>query len=245
METTCNRCHQAIPSDGLYCPNCGLPQLVYSGDESAAPTQASAWADALDGGAVEWKPALRAVLLLAVPAGLLFGGPSSLGLLGPIWIAAAATWAVTLYIRGQRAARRPFWLTTGAGARIGLVTGLIAGWIAFAATGAASYTQRYLFHQGKEMDDAWQAQVVAGNKLLQSSGLWQSLVAASQNPQAAEAMLKNQIAWQLSPEGKTVETVSQLVMGEFMLVIFAVAGGALGAKLVGKQGAGSREQGGV
>ena len=245
METTCNRCHQAIPSDGLYCPNCGLPQLVYSGDESAAPAQINAWADALDGGAVEWKPALRAILLLAVPAGLLFGGISVLWLPGLIWVAAAAAWAVTLYVRRQRAAKRPFWLTTGAGARMGLVTGLIAGWTAFAATGAWLYVERFLFNQGREMDNAWQAQVVNGTEIVRNSGLWQSLVAAGQNTQAAEASLKAQAAWELSSEGRVGMALGSLIVTVFMLVVFAVAGGALGAKLVGKQGTGRTEQGGV
>ncbi|HEX8811412.1 MAG TPA: zinc ribbon domain-containing protein [Terracidiphilus sp.] len=240
MEITCNRCHQAVPSDGLYCPNCGLPQLVYSGDESATPNQANAWTDALlDGGAVEWKPALRAVLLLAVPAGLIFGGTYFLGLIGVVWIAAVAAWAVTLYVRGQRAARRPFWLTTGAGARIGLVTGLIAGWLAFAAMGATLYLKRFAFHQGGVYDNFWQANVA------QTSQQLQQISAASQDPQATGALFKLYTAWMATPEGRAGLTLFGIVVAEFMIIVFAVAGGALGAKLVGKQGAGNREQGGV
>ena len=233
MEITCNRCHQPIPADGLYCSACGLPQLTYSGEEALAPAQSNQWEEALEQvSAVEWRPALRFALLLAVPAGLLFGGTFFLGLLGLIWIAAAAAWAVTLYVRGQRTSRRGFWLTTGAGARIGLVTGLIAGWTAFAATGASLYAERYLFHQGKEMDDAYQTQVVATTTWLESSGLWQSLVAASQDPQTAQTILKAQMARQLSPEGRAGAVLSQTVTAEFMLLVFAVAGGAIGARLL-------------
>ena len=227
METTCNRCHQTIPADGLYCPSCGLPQLVYSGEEGVAPAQGNQWADALrEVGAVEWKPALRLVLLLAVPAGLLFGGTSFLGLLGLIWIAAVAAWAVTLYVRRQRAAQRPFWLTTGAGARIGLVTGLITGWVAFAATGASLYAERFVFHQGKDFDNNWQAQVARFSEQLQSAG------ASSQDPQTAAALSKAMTTWLLSPEGKAGSALAGLILVEFVLVAFAVAGGAVGARLL-------------
>jgi hypothetical protein len=227
METTCNRCHQTIPADGLYCPSCGLPQLVYSGEEGVAPAQGNQWADALhEVGAVEWKPALRLVLLLAVPAGLLFGGTSFLGLLGLIWISAVAAWAVTLYVRRQRAAQRPFWLTTGAGARIGLVTGLITGWVAFAAYGVSLYVQRFVFHHGTDFDDAWQAQVA------KTAEQWQSISASSQDPQAVAAMFKAMTAWLLSPEGRAGSVLAFLILVEFVLVAFAVAGGAVGARLL-------------
>ena len=35
MEITCNRCHQTVQAEDLFCPACGLPQLVYT-TESAA-----------------------------------------------------------------------------------------------------------------------------------------------------------------------------------------------------------------
>jgi len=237
METTCNRCHQTIPAEGLYCPSCGLPQLVYSGEEGLAPAPGNQWTEALhEVGAVEWKPALRSVLLLAVPAGLIFGGTSFLGLLGLIWVAAVAAWAVTLYVRRQRAAQRPFWLTAGAGARIGLVTGLISGWIAFAATGASLYAQRFVFHQGKEIDDAWQAQVARLSDQLQSASV------SSQDPQSAAALSKSMTAWLLSPEGKAGLVLGGLVVVEFILIAFAVAGGAVGARmLAGAAKAGSKQ----
>jgi hypothetical protein len=225
MEITCSRCHQAIPADGLYCPTCGLPQLVYSSEEGAAPAQANQWDVALrEAGAVEWKPALRAALMLAVPAGLIFGGTFFLGLLGLVWIAAAAAWAVTLYVRGQRAAQRPVWLTAGAGARIGLVTGLIAGWIAFATSGARFYADRFLLHQGKDFDNAWQTAVAQA----------QQMSAGNQSQQAAE-MSKVISAWLLSAEGRAGCSIGGLMVIEFMLVVFAIAGGALGAKLMAGQ----------
>ena len=67
MEATCNRCHQGIPAESCYCPTCGLPQIVYSSEDGTSPAQGDRWAGAvLDASAVEWRPALRAALLLAV-----------------------------------------------------------------------------------------------------------------------------------------------------------------------------------
>jgi hypothetical protein len=226
MEITCSRCHQAIPADGLYCPSCGLPQLVYSSEEGAVPSQVNQWDTVLhEPGAVEWKPALRVALLLAIPAGLIFG-TSFLGLLGLVWIAAAAAWVVLLYVRRQRAAKRPVLLTTGAGARIGLVTGLITGWIAFASMGTYLYLERFAFHQGKDFDDFWQTFVA------QTSLQWQQASAASQDPQTTGAVFKSLTAWLLSAEGRAGSTIGGLMLIEFMLVGLAVAGGALGAKLM-------------
>jgi hypothetical protein len=230
MEIHCSRCHQAIPQDSLYCPFCGLPQLVYSGEESIAPSQPNQWDAVLhEAGAVEWKPALRAALLLAVPIGLIFGGTSFLGLLGLVWIAAAAAWTVSLYVRGLRAAKRPVLLTTGAGARIGLVTGLIAGWISFASSGAMFYVTRFLFHQGKEYDDIWQDQVARFTEQMQAAS------ATGQASQDVVAMFRGMASWMLTPEGRAGSAVGGLLIAEFVLVIFAVAGGALGAKLMTRQ----------
>ena len=235
MEITCSRCHQAIPADSLYCPTCGLPQLVYSSEEGSAPAQANQWDTVLqEVGAVEWKPALRAALILAVPVGLIFGGTSFLGLLGLVWIAAAGAWAVSLYARGQRASQRSMILTTGAGARIGLVTGLIAGWVSFASSGAMFYARRFLFHQGNEFDDVWQSMVA------QVSQQWQQISAANQDQQAGE-FFKTASAWLLSSEGRAGSALGGLIMIEFILVVFAAAGGALGAKFMTK--ARARSQG--
>ena len=226
MEVTCSRCHQAIPTDGLYCPNCGLPQLVYSSEDGVVSPQATQWDTVLQQpGAVEWKPALRVALLLAIPAGLIFG-TSFLGLLGLLWIAAAAAWVVLLYVRRQRAARRPVLLTTGAGARIGLVTGLITGWVAFASMGTFLYVERFVFHQGKDFDDFWQTFVA------QTSQQWEQASAASQDPQTTGAIFKSLTAWLLSAEGRAGSTIGGLMLIEFVLVCLAVAGGAMGAKLM-------------
>src|SRR5215472_3267752 len=144
METTCNRCHQPVDADSCYCPACGLPQLVYTSDATTPQGQQEKQVESfVDAGTVVWRPALRAAVLLAIPAGLLSSGISPAGVLGLLWMMAAAAWAVTIYVRGQRTA----WITAGAGARIGLVTGLIAGALAFSITGIALFVERFVLHR--------------------------------------------------------------------------------------------------
>ena len=72
MESTCSRCHQTVQPEDCFCPFCGLPQLVYTADGSAAPGQPERVGEPVrDAGTVDWKPALRLALMLAIPAGAL------------------------------------------------------------------------------------------------------------------------------------------------------------------------------
>ena len=108
MEILCNRCHQAIQAGDCYCPACGLPQLVYTADGTPGQAQPERWNEAVqDASIVNWKPALRAALMLAVPAGLFSSMLSPLSSLWIFWMAAAAAWTVVLYVRSQRPASRP------------------------------------------------------------------------------------------------------------------------------------------
>ena len=223
MEATCTRCHQSIPEDSCYCPTCGLPQFVYASDDPVVPgpAQADRWTGVLqDAGSVEWKSALRVALMLAVPAGLLSCGQSPVALLSLFWMAAAAAWAVSLYVRKQK----PAWITAGAGARIGLVTGLLAGWFAFAASGGALYAMRFLFGHGKDFDDPWQALVA------QMAQQWQQM---SPDAQTA-ASLKWFAGWLLSAEGRAGSVLGGLCLLEMALLAFAAAGGAIGARLMSR-----------
>lgn len=224
METICSRCHQAVPAESCFCPACGLPQLVYSSEDSGGgPAQPERGMSAVrDANSVEWRPALRAALLLAVPAGLLSFGFAPIGL---FWTAAAAAWAVSLYVRRQPSS----WITTGAGARIGLVTGLISGWMAFSATAVAFFCTRFWFHQGEAFDQMWQSVV--------NQSIQQQMQAMSADVQALNAIR----GLMLSPEGRAGFMLTIAVALEIALLAFAAAGGALGARLVGRANAGRRE----
>jgi hypothetical protein len=226
MEITCHRCHQPVPDQSCYCPACGLPQLVYSSDDADKPAQSDRWTEAVqDASQVEWKPALRAALIVAIPAGILSCGFTPMGLLGLFWIAAAAAWAVSLYVRRQRTR----WITMGAGARIGLVTGLLAGWLSFCATGVAFYGMRFLMHEGGAFDEVWTSKV--------NQSLSQQVQAMSADVQAV-ATVRNLL---LCPEGRAGVILAWMLVLEVGLLVFAAAGGALGARMMTRVNTGNRE----
>lgn len=223
MEISCSRCHQPVEADSCYCPACGLPQLVYTSEANTGQPQQDKWNDAVrDSSVVEWKPALRAALLLALPAGLLSSEISRAGLLGLFWMVAAAAWAVTLYVRNQR----PAWITMGAGARIGLVTGLLASAFAFCITGITLFAQRFGFHQGAGMDAEWRA--FADAVFEKSQQLYAQIGVADQGRLLAQKSLM------LSPEGHAGWVAFDIAGWEVFLVIGAAAGGALGARLLAR-----------
>jgi hypothetical protein len=218
MELTCNRCHGAVQPDDCYCPACGLPQLVYSAEDSAAQgLQERGNEPVRDASVIAWKPALRAVLMVAIPAGLLCSGLSPVGIFGLLWMAAAAAWAVVLYVRNQRAP----WITLGAGARIGLVTGILGGWTAAGATGITLLVMRYFLHQGKEIDSLW------GGMVNDQMSRW---AVAGVDAHTVDFYR----GWLLSPEGRAGSALSGILLLAAALLFFAVAGGALGARLTAR-----------
>ena len=216
METTCNRCNQTMPAEACYCPVCGLPHLVYQADGAVEAGAPARWNEAVrDASSVAWKPALRYALTLAIPAGMLCSMLSPVGIIGVVLMGATGLWVVTLYMRSQK----PAWITIGAGARIGLVTGLLGGWSAAATTGVTLYAMRYWFHHGQAFDDFWQNLV---NQ--QMTAQWTSMGVDAQAMNLTKA-------WLLSPWGRAgwVLCAASLLMAVLLLV--AVAGGALGARL--------------
>jgi hypothetical protein len=161
---------------------------------------------------------MRAVLMLAIPAGLLCSMLSPVGIFGLVLMALAAYWAVVLYVRGQR----PAWITVGAGARIGLVTGLVGSWTAAATTGVTLFAMRFFFGEGKVFDNFWLDFV---NR--QMTQQW-----ASMGVDAATVVLLR--TWLLSPEGRAGFMLSAILFLMAGLLFFAVGGGALGARLLAR-----------
>jgi hypothetical protein len=220
MELTCSRCHQTVEEGACFCPACGLPQLVYAPDASAAEGAATQGEEPVrDAGSIHWKPALRLVVALAIPAGILCSALSPAGFLGMLVMALTAAWAVALYMRSQR----PAWITMGAGVRIGLVTGVIGGWTAAVVTGGTLYAMRYWMNQGHIFDDFWQNMVSQ-----QMSQQWTAMGVDAQTIALAKS-------WLLSPEGRAGWVLCAIVFLVVMLLIFAAAGGALGARFLGRR----------
>jgi hypothetical protein len=216
METTCTRCHQAVEADNLYCPTCGLPQLLYAAENVPGQVPPEHFDEPIrDASTVDWKRACRSALSLAVPTGLLCSLFSPVSIFGLLWMAVAAAWAVALYLRSQR----PAWITIGAGARIGLVTGLLGGWMAAAASGVTLFVMRFVLHEGKTIDDTWQTMIAD-----QVAGQW---TAAGVDAQTI-ALYKG---WLLSPEGRAGSMLTAVLLLVTGLIFFAVGGGAIGARL--------------
>ena len=224
MEVTCSRCHQTVQPGDCFCPFCGLPQLVYTADGSAGPGQPERAGEPVgDASTVDWKAALRLALMLAIPAGAVCSLFSPAGILGFPLMAAAGACAVALYMRG----RRPAWITIGAGARIGLVTGLLGGWLAFGASGGALFVERVVFHQSSQIDGLYKTFVLDTFQQRAQQSM------AGLSPTDA-ALMQNQLsqlqAWMLSPEGHAGIWACGFAFNSVLLLFFAVAGGALGAR---------------
>lgn len=227
MEVTCSRCHQVVPTDSCFCPACGLPQLVYSAEGDSAPPVMERFPETpRDASSIDWKTGMRAATALAVPAGLLSSGISPLSELFIVWTAGAAAWAVVLYMRGQR----PAWITMGAGARIGLVTGLIAGWLAFGFSGAGLFATRVVLHQGPQIDSAWRDFVDKNQQMSQQ--LLTKMGASNDEIQTSMTPQRNLM---LSPEGHAGFQTAGLVWSCLLLVLFSIAGGALGARTMARR----------
>jgi len=222
MEITCSRCHQAVQPDACYCTVCGMPQLVYSADTTAVESgQSARWNEAVrDAGSLVWRPALRTAVMLGIPAGVLC---SFLGSAGLLMMIVTGAWVVTLYMRSQR----PAWITIGAGARLGLVTGLLAGWLAFASNGGQLLAKRYVFHQGAQIDQEWKDFVALDMQMTQQMSAW----ASAADPAEVQAQRAQMQSWMLSPDGQAGWETANIAGLSFLLVLFSTAGGALGARL--------------
>ncbi len=219
MEVTCSRCNSTMQKDSCFCPVCGLPQLVYSAEDNGAQNQPERWTEAVrDASSVAWRPAIRSALMLAIPAGILSNMLSPLSVFGMPLMAIAGAWVVLLYMRSQR----PAWITIGAGARIGLVTGLVGGWTAAASTGVTLFALRFWFHQGRFYDDLWQT------LSQQMSQQWTSMGVDPQTITEMQNML-------LPPEGRAAWLLAALTMLAMVLLLFAVAGGAIGARILARR----------
>jgi hypothetical protein len=219
MEQTCNRCHQGVPDGSCFCPVCGLPQLVYSAEDNANQGQPERWNQVVrDAGSIDWRPGLRLSLSLALPAGIVCSLLSPMNVLALLVMTATSAWVVGLYMRSQR----PAWITIGAGARLGLVTGVLAGWTSAAASGVALYAARYWFHSGKIFDDFWESMV--SQQLVQE---WTSMGVDAQTIAITRSLM-------LSPQGRAGGVLCALGFLIAALLVFSVAGGALGARFLGR-----------
>ncbi|MGA3130410.1 MAG: zinc ribbon domain-containing protein [Terracidiphilus sp.] len=218
MELTCSRCHQTVQDGDRYCPACGLPQLVYSAENSADGGQPDRWGEAVrDANVVDWHSAAHSILPLAISAGILCFMLSPVSIFGLLLMGATAAWAVARYTRDQQ----PSWITVGAGARIGLVVGIVGSWTSAAMIGLSLYAMRFWLRQGSSFDSFWQ------NVVNQQQAQGIAVGADAQTLAEVKAML-------ISPEGRAGMVLFIVAFLMSTLVLFAVAGGALSARLLAR-----------
>ena len=206
-----------------------MPQLVYTADgpagQALGENPPEQWNEvAGDASSIDWKLAIRKILMLAILAGLLSSGVSPIGFFGLLWMSSAAAWAVILYARS----RPPAWITIGAGARIGLVTGLLAGWLAFSISGGALFVERVVLRQSSQIDAEWKTRVESSQQLTEQWTWGMQTGDATQ----AEAMRAQLRSFMLSPEGHAGIEAFGFACKAVFLIFFAVIGGALGARVL-------------
>jgi hypothetical protein len=193
-----------------------LPQLQYSAENVPGQAPPERWLEPVqDASIVDWKRAMPTAILLAIPAGFLCPMLYPMGFLGLFLMAMAAYWAVVLYLRGQH----PAWITVGAGARIGLVTGLLSSWLGAALIGGTLFGARVFLHEGNTIDEMWNERFV-----LPMTQQWTSMGVDATTLAALRG-------WVLSPEGRAGLVLGAILFLVTLLVLFAVGGGALGARL--------------
>ena len=230
MEITCTRCHQAIEDGSTYCPMCGLPQLVYETEAGAGVAQPERPMEPVrDAASIAWKPAMSVSARLAVPAGIIlailflysvFSEANFVGL--PLIMAAAAAWVVGIYMRSQK----PAWITIGAGARIGLVTGILSAWTATAICGSLLFGARYWFHYGPFIDSFWISYVAKLFSVF-SSAFGGALGFDAPTMVALKASM-------LTHEGQARSFLAMIGQLGVELLLFGIAGGALGARFLAR-----------
>jgi hypothetical protein len=220
MEQVCHRCGTALNQSDPFCPHCGAPQLRYEAPEepisslSAPPAQRLATRNP---NVVSWKDAILAAALLAVPAGIL----SSLLGLEALWVIAGGIGVISFYRRrtGTFPSGRMGW-------RIGMLFGLFAAVIAVAVNGLSLLVQRYPLHQGAMIDQRTHDLIEMNMKMYAN-------LFASSNPDMTAAVAATQRFW-LSPDGAAALVLSNAVGLAITMLLFAAAGGALGARLTSK-----------
>lgn len=213
MDPVCHRCGATLSTPELFCPHCGAPQLRFEASDEQASNPAGTNGPSLRAGQlIDWRPAVHAALIVALPVGLL----SSLLDFGPLWVLAGGFGAVALYQR-----KAPAILSARAGWRIGMLLGVLAAFLSSVVDGLSMVFERYGLHHGAAID---QRLIALTTQMTDQM--------AHQNPEAAQ-----QIPWfihfWLSPDGHAAVVLFMSAFAAAMMVAFSTIGGALGARVLG------------
>jgi predicted nucleic acid-binding Zn-ribbon protein len=217
MDPVCHRCGTALNSpDELFCPHCGAPQLRYEPTEEPATAVATPQTAGRNFDLYSSKRAILSALMVsaavAVPISLLSSIYDS------IFFWAVGAGIVTVVVYHRRVGIAP---TGRLGWRIGCLTGLLTASFSLALYSARSVIQRYLLHS----DDPQQLARALAQQVAAAMS-----EAGRSNPQAAEAAAQFARFW-LSPDGPAAIVLVEAAKFTFSLVLFAAAGGVIGARI--------------
>ncbi|MGC1783419.1 MAG: hypothetical protein WA708_12925 [Acidobacteriaceae bacterium] len=216
MELVCHRCSATVEPDANYCLQCGAPQVRFIPQEEGAydaQNRSGIQANSIGMDAdnsIHWKLTTRIAVVAALVAGIF----STLLAAGSVlWVAVAAVLAIGTYRRRQPHAT----LLPRAGARIGALMGVMAAAVALAGNAIFLVIQRYGMHQGNLID-------VQLTTIVKQA----AQRATAMDPQAPVTTFTN--FW-LSAEGRIGLILLTMGFLAVLILLFAVAGGALGAHI--------------
>ena len=203
VDHSCHQCGSPVESGVAFCPHCRAPQIRVPIGNTGGETTTTIDIPALPNiseSFVDWRQALGAAALAGIFSAFLMN--LLFGFFG-IGIAAAGALAVHFYRKKTGAAP----LSSGAGARIGAVSGVF-GFMFFSVlvTGGLA-----LFHGGTELKSALLSNL-------------QQAAARSQDPQAQAALERFK-----SPEGLMFLLSFSLVFVAFLFIALSALGGAIAA----------------
>jgi hypothetical protein len=217
VDPVCQRCGNSIKDGDGFCPHCGAAQLTVEAVDAAALPQPAVRASG-DPHMVQWRAAILAAVLVAIPVGLL----SALTRTSSLFPIGGGFAVMALYRRRTTA------FTDGKiGWRVGGVLGAVSAFFAAAAWAAQLLIERYLLHQGKVIDDishaAAQQAVDALTKQM-----------ASEGPEPPEMVhtLQNFMHFLTSPDGYAWSQLITVVVMSVGIILFAAAGGAIAGRLL-------------
>lgn len=216
MDPLCHRCGSSVQEGNLFCPHCGAPQLLVETGEPGAPAQPAAPSQS-DVERVQWRAAITSALIVAVPLGLLSG------LVGTNLLFVLLAGFLTIFLYQRRATGFP---PKGIGWRLGSILGAASAFLASYAYAIRMFVQRYFMHGGPSIDREFQT--VA----LQMADYW-TKASAQQGPQPENVVhaIKTLTAFFVSPDGHAALQLMTTVTMSVGMLLFAAAGGALGAWL--------------